>query len=136
MSETTSTALVGPLPTVTFHDGASSDRGFRRVRVVVDQAPPKHTADGHRWERCTDHRLGCDCREAELGERISELQGLLDEARAAAAEVLAGHRTFPESYRGRVTWGPDGLVVDRAEVDEDAVCQCTGCKIARKAWLR
>jgi hypothetical protein len=111
-------ALVGPLPAVWFHDGTRPYRhpeGFGLVRVVVDALPPRDTVDGGRWERCTDHRLACDCREAELNEERTEYSGMYWAARLAAAKLLAGHDT--RGYNGDP-------------------CKCTGCELARAGELR
>jgi hypothetical protein len=105
-------ALV-PVPSVWFNGGCD---GFRRVRVIVDQAPPRDTIDGGRWERCTDHRLACDCREAEMRENLDEYFGMWQAARDAAAVALAGHDT-----RGYESGTP---------------CPCAGCEIARRGYLR
>lgn len=81
---TTSTALVGPLPTVRFHDG---------VRLVAD--PPKDTTDP-RWSACVEHRTACDCREAELNEDRAEYRAMYNEVRQAAERILAGHPTWAD----------------------------------------
>jgi hypothetical protein len=104
-----SQALVGPLPTVRFQDGTK-----------VAYTPPKSTMD-NRWRDCTEHRVACDCREAELAEIIAELRGELDYAQQVAREVLAGHPTY--AYED----GPNG--------EREVGCMCTGCQIARKAYL-
>jgi hypothetical protein len=106
----TTRALVGPVPTVRFHDG-----------TVVAYSPPRSTVDGNRWRSCTDHRVACDCREAELAEQISELRSELKAVADVARRVLAGHATY--------AWedGPNG---------ERAVgCMCTGCQIVRDTYV-
>jgi hypothetical protein len=100
---TTSQALVGPLPTIRFRDGS---------RLVAD--PPKNTIDP-RWRTCTDHRTGCDCREAELNEDRQEWRNMYREVEQAAQKILAGHPT----------WNDEGT----------GGCACTGCQIVRAVWL-
>jgi hypothetical protein len=107
-----SKALVGPLPTIRFRDG-----------TVAAYTPPVHTGDP-RWAACTEHRPGCDCREAELAEQIAELRAYLKDAETAAAEVLAGHPTW--------AWSTDPTTGEQRDVS----CRCTGCQIARAAHLR
>ena len=99
-------ALVGPLPTVGFHDGS---------RVVY--SPPKDTMDV-RWETCVHHRVACDCREAEHAETVSELRHEMRRVEKAFAEILKGHQTWAYTATGE---------------DEFAQCQCTGCQIVRLA---
>lgn len=101
-----STALVGPLPTIHFHDGSR-----------VTYAPPKDTCDA-RYKTCMHHRVACDCREAEFAEEISELRWQLRATQEAFAEVLKGHQTWAYTESGE---------------DEFAQCQCTGCQIVRLA---
>lgn len=107
-----STALVGPLKDVVrFHDG-----------TVVPYVPPRDTMDDNRWRACTDHRVACDCREAEFAERTDELWSELKDAQDAARDILAGHATY--------AWetGDDGK-------EREIGCMCTGCRIARRAHL-
>lgn len=106
----TTTALVGPVPTVRFQDGTK-----------IAYRVPRDTMDP-RYRPCRDHRVACDCREAELAEQIQELRGMLEEARAAARAVLAGHATF--AYER----GVGGR-------DREIGCSCTGCQVARKGYL-
>jgi hypothetical protein len=100
------TALVGPLPTVTFGDGT-------RVVYTVprDTCDPRHAA-------CKAHRVACDCREAEFAETISELRAMLRDTEKAVNEILAGHQTWAMTETGRDTF---------------AECRCTGCQIVRAA---
>jgi hypothetical protein len=106
----TTKELVGPLPVVRFRDG---------TRIAYQ--PPRDTCDGDRWRACTDHRVACDCREAEMAEQISELRAELRMAREAALRILAGHPVY--AYEE----GPNG--------QREVGCQCTGCQIAREAFL-
>lgn len=99
-------ALVGPLPTVHFHDGSR-----------MTYAPPKDTCDA-RYKTCVHHRVGCDCREAEFAEEISELRVQIRGTVQAFAEVLKGHQTWAYTNKGEDTF---------------AQCQCTGCQIVRLA---
>lgn len=99
------TDLVGPLPTIRFHDGA---------RQTYDV--PKDTMDP-RYVACTEHRPACDCREAELSENAAELRGELKAVAKAARQVLAGHPIWV--YED----GPNG--------EREVGCMCTGCQIVR-----
>lgn len=135
----TSTELVGPLPTVVFHGGyelrgnvAYKDAG---VRLVVDEPPAANTLDP-RYPTCAEHRTACVCREATLNEEIAELRGQLLQVRKVVAEVLAGHRTHQWSPTRELKCSCDFVTWTRDYDDEAGVCQCTGCQIARKAYLR
>lgn len=104
--------LVGPL--IRFRGGQ---------QLPVPHAPPAETTDP-RFYACTDHHLACDCREAELGERLSEMrseyQHLTTTVKAALAADIAGHPTrVREGYAGR----------------PDLECQCVGCKLARSLHM-
>lgn len=101
-----STEMVGPLPSVRFHDGSH-----------VAYVPPKDTCDA-RYKACVHHRVACDCREAEFAEEISELRGQIRGTVQAFAEILKGHQTWAYTESGE---------------DEFAQCQCTGCQIVRLA---
>lgn len=93
----------------------------RSGAVVHLAAPlPADTMDP-RWAACTDHRVACDCREAETAENLHEYRAEREAAVKAFNEVLAGHQTF--AYH-------DG---DR---DEFAGCKCSGCEIARRTYFR
>lgn len=76
---------------------------------------PRNTLD-LRWLACREHRLACDCREAELAEGLQEMSGELRHL---------GH-VFDEVLKGHATWG-------RNDFDR---CSCTGCQIARAAHMR
>ncbi|MCW6003930.1 hypothetical protein K1W54_04940 [Micromonospora sp. CPCC 205371] len=106
-----STELVGPVAVVRFRDG-----------TVIPYQPPRDTVDGERWSNCTDHRVACDCREAELAEQIGEYRATLEAAVKACQRILDGHATY--AYED----APDG---GQREVG----CMCTGCQIARKVHL-
>lgn len=106
------TTLVGPLPTVRFRDGTK-----------VAYQPPRDTTDGGRWKACAEHRVACDCREAEMAERIAELTAQLREVEDAAREILAGHPTY--------AWEENHLGVGQRDVG----CACTGCRVVRAASL-
>jgi hypothetical protein len=82
---------------VQFHDG---------TRIQFDQ--PLNTLDP-RYPKCTEHRVACDCREAEWSEEVRELTGEWQSFRKTLATVLAGHAA--------------------------CCCRCTGCEIARKLHL-
>lgn len=81
---------------------------------VVLYTPPANTTDP-RYTACTDHRVACDCREAEHAEMVRELTSDRDALQAAIDEQLAGHPTRVEG---------DGVP-----------CQCSGCVIARAAHM-
>jgi hypothetical protein len=102
-------ALVGPLPTIHFQDG---------TRLAYQ--PPRNTLD-NRYAACTDHHPACDCREASMAEARQEMLAEQRAAVEAAREVLRGHATF--------AYLPNG------ETDYARRCQCTGCQIARSAFL-
>lgn len=84
------------------------------TEAVVVYTPPRDTCDP-RARACTDHRVACDCREAEFAEYASESRGEWRHLRKVFREVLAGHptRTFSDT----------------------SPCQCTGCQIARACYL-
>lgn len=113
MAVTPSTALVGPLPTISFWGG----RHWRDEPARVAYEPPKHTGT-LRARLCNDHHPACDCREAEFAEEAGEWRAQWQAVRAAFQEVLAGHNTW--------AYDKDG------ERDRFAECRCTGCDIARR----
>lgn len=109
----TSKDLVGPLRDVVhFRDGS-----------VVRYTPPADTVDP-RYEACTEHRVACDCREAEHAETMSEFAGMWRAVQEAADRVLRGHPTH--------AWWRDPETGE----DVDVSCLCTGCQIARAVFLR
>lgn len=74
--------------TVKFSDGTTSD-----------YTPPVNTLDP-RYAACTTHRVGCDCREADLREDIADLRidyGLLraenERLRSVIAQVVGDLNT-------------------------------------------
>ncbi|MFI6215668.1 hypothetical protein ACIBCD_27060 [Nocardia brasiliensis] len=70
---------------------------FRGQMVNVTHSPPTNTTDP-RYNLCTDHRLACDCREAERGEELFELRAEHWRMRDLLAALIAGHAT--EVYDG------------------------------------
>lgn len=78
---------------VRFADGSTSD-----------YSPPFMTVDP-RYAACTDHHVGCDCREAHLREEILEYK-IEERIWAQAAEEIVGEH-------------------------EQDTCMCTGCQIIR-----
>lgn len=122
----TSTELVGPLPVVHFWDG---------TRIVY--AAPRDTMD-LRYALCRDHHPACDCREAEHAETVHEWRTMWQDARKAAQDVLAGHTTFETGviYRRTFTGWKNGKPAYVLVEAEEPLCQCTGCVIARRAYLR
>ncbi|WP_033338992.1 hypothetical protein [Catenuloplanes japonicus] len=63
--------------TVTFSDGSTSD-----------YTPPVNTLDP-RYTACADHRVGCDCREADLREDIADLRIEVESLRAENRRLRA-----------------------------------------------
>jgi hypothetical protein len=96
----TTSALVGPLPTITFWDG---------TRVAY--TPPRDTLD-LRYATCRDHHPACDCREAEMAEERSESRLESRNLRAAFDRILAGHLT--RTYDGRTPCQCTGCQIARA----------------------
>lgn len=103
--------LVGPVPTIRFHDG----------QTQIDYAP-RNTLD-IRYKACTAHRLACNCREAEMREQIQELRNELRTIEEAAVRILAGHSAL--------AWRKDEITSEEQAVH----CMCTGCQIARAGYL-
>jgi hypothetical protein len=62
---------------VEFADGSTSD-----------YKPPINTVDP-RYRACTDHHVGCDCREADLREEIVELKAVSVEYRTENTRLRA-----------------------------------------------
>ena len=85
---TATTALVGPLPTIRFHDG---------TKLAYDI--PKDTLD-KRYAACCEHHPACDCREAEMSEDRGEHRAAMDEARGIIAQP---HRLGCSLCRGALT---------------------------------
>lgn len=107
----TNTALVGPVPTIRFHDG---------TRIAYE--PPRDTCD-NRCAACRDHHPACDCREAHLAEDIGEYRAMLRGIERAFREVLRDHATW-------------AFIKDTDGWDFERRCQCTGCQLARSEHLR
>lgn len=107
-------AIVGPLQTVVFRGGPWPNPD----PTTVVYTPPRDTMDP-RYVACTEHRVACDCREAEWAEWRQEIRYAENELRAAITEVLAGHPTRQ--------WSDDGNTFTG--------CMCTGCQIVRAADL-
>ncbi|MEV5211397.1 hypothetical protein AB0K35_28375 [Micromonospora sp. NPDC053740] len=82
-----------PTDRVTFADGSTSDYN-----------PPFMTVDP-RYANCSDHHVGCDCREAHLREDILEFKIEEQIWRLAAEDIVGNH---PQD-----------------------TCMCTGCQIIR-----
>lgn len=68
--------LVGPLPTITFRD--YSKQAY---------TPPRDTMDP-RYNACTDHHPGCDCREAAFAEELNEHKCAMDDAKKIIAHLI------------------------------------------------
>ena len=92
-----------------------SVRFFGASEASMVYTPPRNTGDP-RARACANHRVACDCREAEWAEYLSENRLAWRELQEAAREILRGHAT--RTYR-----------------DGAAPCQCTGCQIARAAHI-
>lgn len=88
---------------------------FRRQLVAVTSSPPRDTSDP-RYDRCTEHRLACDCREAEHAEQLHELYAERREIRDALTALIRGHATT-------VYVGDDPR--------PDLECRCQLCEFAR-----
>jgi hypothetical protein len=89
------TALVGPLPTIQFQDG---------TRLVY--TPPGNTCDP-RARVCAEHRVACDCREAEWAEMRTEWRLSAAEHRQTeqALEAVGKlHRSYQPPYGGRICY--------------------------------
>lgn len=110
----TGAELVGPLPVVVFRGGPHW-RDRDQPQPSVAYVPPKNTLDP-RYDACTEHRVACDCREAEFAEERAEQRMERKQMQDAFSEILAGHVT--RNY------------------DSDAPgCMCTGCQIARACHI-
>ena len=97
-----------------------------RVRVAHAYEVPRDTRDP-RYAACVNHRTACDCREAELSELINELRGELRLVERAVNTVLAGHVTGSWLDVGEIgCWACQGAA---------GVCLCSGCQIARAAYI-
>lgn len=135
-----STELVGPLPRVWFRGGTAA-RGIEAswtdpgVAVVLTEPLPINTLDP-RYDWCANHHTACVCREAEMAENLAEYRSMYKDAVDASREILAGHRTFPDTYQRKFVRWDGNRQVWEWEFDPAAVCSCTGCQIARKAYLR
>lgn len=116
-----STDLVHRRPPVVTFSGGPDRFGADMVgapRFAVAYDVPKNTMDP-RYRACTDHRVACDCREAELAEQLGEHRLEWKAVRDAARSALAGHQVEP----------PGGLT--EVERRYFAVCLCSGCVIHR-----
>lgn len=115
----TSTELVGPLPVVRFSGGPTTARSWfnrRRGLPAVAYIPPKNTLDP-RYDACTEHRVACDCREAEFAEERGEQRMERKQMQDAFNQILAGHETW------------------RYAEDGSPGCMCTGCQLARACHI-
>lgn len=92
--------------------------------TVAVEPLPRNTLDP-RYAFCHDHHTACVCREADQAEQMAELRHELDAVRAAALEVLVGHRLFD--------WGDDSPGAGFINGDGPLACQCTGCRLLRRA---
>ena len=119
----TSTALVGPLPTVAFYGGPMRRGAFAGrtplPRVVYEV--PRNTCDP-RFAACTDHHVACDCREACHAEEIAEHRAEWKLLHDAAHRALAGHQVQ----------APIGMEhASRWLFEREQLCLCSGCVIHR-----
>lgn len=87
-----------------------ADPGHVRFRDDSQQPyiVPKNTLD-KRYGACTEHRVACDCREAEYAEEVHEYRAEYLAFRDALKAALVGHAS--------------------------CCCRCTGCEIARAVHL-
>ncbi|WP_280201897.1 hypothetical protein [Nocardia cyriacigeorgica] len=92
---------------------------FRGQPVAVSSSPPRDTRDP-RYLACTDHRLACDCREAEQNEQLTEYRIELRQLRDLFDALTESHPTRVEV---------DG--VRRADLE----CHCPLCVFGRQARL-
>lgn len=81
-------------------------------RTPTTYVPPKDTLDP-RYKACTDHRVGCDCREGNWNENVQDVHIELSHYVRAIAQVVGHHPTYG--------------------ADDEPLCQCTGCQILRLA---
>jgi hypothetical protein len=126
----TTKELVGPVPTVSFGGGPRRPVSEWGALPKVAYVPPRNTLDP-RFAACTEHRVACDCREAEFAEYRQEAQYEARGLQKALDTILAGHATYAVTYTRRVIgWDGDRPVEEYVEAPE-AQCLCTGCQIAR-----
>ncbi len=92
---------------------------FRGQPVAVTHSPPTSTSDP-RYDRCTEHRLACDCREAERSEELFELRSEQWHMRQLLAALIDGHPTE---------------VFECGEFRRDLECRCPLCAFARQTGL-
>ncbi|WP_280452274.1 hypothetical protein [Nocardia cyriacigeorgica] len=92
---------------------------FRGEQVAVTSSPPRDTRDP-RYLSCTDHRLACDCREAELAEQLTDYRLEFEQMRDLFDALTESHPTRVEV---------DG--VRRADLE----CRCPLCVFGRQARL-
>ena len=102
---------------------------FRGQMVAVTSSPPRDTGDP-RWRQCTDHRLACDCREAEQNEQISEMRSERRDIEEAIAQAIHGHPTWV--YISAGTGGYGYQYGDTRQRRRDLECRCLGCDLARR----
>lgn len=107
-------------PVVRFSGGPNAYR-LRRLGLpepAVAYRVPRNTLD-ERYEQCTNHRVACDCREAELNEQLEEHRLEWQALRRVTRSALAGHQLEdPREWRGRDRRSP-------------GLCLCSGCVITR-----
>jgi hypothetical protein len=129
-----STDLVGPLPTITFHGGPRAIREPGNLPKTV-YLPPKNTMDP-RFLACTYHHPACDCREAEMAENLAEWRHEYQALKAIVLRHAEGHRIDADwTYRQVFDRWENGVQVWRYERDDQALCSCVACQIAREAYI-
>ena len=116
----TTTDLVGPLPTITFIGGTAPLDWANRTRIAYE--PPKNTGDP-RVAACTEHHPACDCREGCFAEDRQEERIRWNALHRTAWRALAGHQA---EY-------PIGLS-DSEQYFFGALCLCSGCVIYREGY--
>ncbi len=91
---------------------------YRTGRVQGEEyIPPRNTCDP-RWDRCVDHHVACDCREAEQAEHVDELRSELEYLRTTIEGMWHGapsdvrRAVMAESYARYV--GEDEAIYRRA----------------------
>jgi hypothetical protein len=110
-------------PVVTFGGGPSRFEAdmVGAPRPAVAYRVPRDTMDP-RYATCTDHRVACDCREAEMAEQLGEHRAEWKLLRDAARRALVGHQVHPPA--GLTEW----------ERRSFPLCLCSGCVIARETY--
>lgn len=100
-------------------DMVGAPRPAVAYRVPANTLDPRHAA-------CTQHRVACDCREAEHAEEVGELRAEAREVQSAARRALSGHQLQQPIQPG--LWEPSTRI-------QVPLCLCSGCVIARETGV-